>query len=249
MIKQKAFTIIELLVVIGIISILTAILLPTLARARAQGDNLKCKTNLHQYAIALEEYVGDNKDYFPNPKKWLYRKLSSGFCQWHDKDVFPAHLPSNAGSMWEYLDTPEVHLCPTFRKLSKTRGIDHPYHYEHDIDIIPQFSYTMNVHLGRNTDEIDILKTSQASKPARLFTFSEQNMWSSKEIALNVMMDSALHINDINSVPMAFEGQNFASYHNIINNDYNKGSANALFLDGHVGKASPHDDPFSLVKP
>jgi len=60
-----AFTLIELLVVIAIIAILAALLLPSLSRASAQGKSARCKSNLHQMAIALQLYAGDNNLAYP----------------------------------------------------------------------------------------------------------------------------------------------------------------------------------------
>jgi len=59
------FTLIELLVVIGIIGLLAAILLPVLAKAKAQGYNVICKNNLRQYGWALKMYVDDNQSTYP----------------------------------------------------------------------------------------------------------------------------------------------------------------------------------------
>jgi prepilin-type N-terminal cleavage/methylation domain-containing protein/prepilin-type processing-associated H-X9-DG protein len=63
--RQRAFTLIEMLVVIAIIGIVAALLLPALARTREAGRSTACLSNLHQIGLGLQLYVQDNQNHMP----------------------------------------------------------------------------------------------------------------------------------------------------------------------------------------
>jgi prepilin-type N-terminal cleavage/methylation domain-containing protein/prepilin-type processing-associated H-X9-DG protein len=62
---NKAFTLVELLVVIGIISVLISMLLPALNKARESAQRIACASNLRQVAMAWTAYTADNHGKLP----------------------------------------------------------------------------------------------------------------------------------------------------------------------------------------
>jgi prepilin-type N-terminal cleavage/methylation domain-containing protein/prepilin-type processing-associated H-X9-DG protein len=65
-----AFTLIELLVVVAIIAILAALLLPALARSKAEAKRVQCASNQHQISLGWIMYADDSGDWYPWMRGW-----------------------------------------------------------------------------------------------------------------------------------------------------------------------------------
>ena len=105
----RAFTLVELLVVIGIIGVLVALLLPALSKARASGQTAACLGNLRQIMVAFQLYENDNKQRFPDPAaaQQSWESLLQTYLQTRE----PFHCPSDGGlfenlrSSYDWRDT------------------------------------------------------------------------------------------------------------------------------------------------
>jgi prepilin-type N-terminal cleavage/methylation domain-containing protein len=62
---RTAFTLVELLVVMGILTVLVGIMLPAIGQARMSARNLQCKNNLRQIALGFHLYAEAHRDRFP----------------------------------------------------------------------------------------------------------------------------------------------------------------------------------------
>lgn len=108
----RAFTLVELLVVIGIIALLVGILLPTLSNAQRSARDVKCQSNIRQLCMSLINYAGENKGAFPpncNDINLTQTGVQGGF--WYDYDRIGRYLPNTKVLTSNSILTP-VMTCP-----------------------------------------------------------------------------------------------------------------------------------------
>jgi prepilin-type N-terminal cleavage/methylation domain-containing protein/prepilin-type processing-associated H-X9-DG protein len=63
--RRDGFTLIEVLAVVGILGVLTALIVPVLARARAESRRVECSNNLAQLGKAMQMYVAEHQGTYP----------------------------------------------------------------------------------------------------------------------------------------------------------------------------------------
>ena len=117
---RHGFTLVELLVVIGIIALLVGILLPALNKARAAGAKTQCLSNLRQLNVAVLQYTHDNKghcfpyNYAPSQILWQVLLLPYIAPQSRKLDLYSTNATSQAAvAQLQLRET--VYFCPVAR--------------------------------------------------------------------------------------------------------------------------------------
>lgn len=90
--RSRGFSIIELLFVVGVISLLVALALPMLGRARTRGQAAKSLSNVRQLALGLSMYAEANRDRpptygsprWPDGPRWSFDFGEAGYGNWFD---------------------------------------------------------------------------------------------------------------------------------------------------------------------
>ena len=106
--RRLAFTLVELLVVVGIIALLIAMLLPALRKAKDQAVRTECASNLRQWGQALAIYAAQHKGYFPD--NWNGQHLS--WISVEMREFLRGFLMPLAQRDAE-LGAPHITFCPT----------------------------------------------------------------------------------------------------------------------------------------
>lgn len=127
--RVRAFTLVEILVVIGIISLLAALMFPVFSRVRATGRRTTCASNLRQIGMAMNQYAQDNR-FYPQLDFNAYSNGTSG--AWADK-------------LFSYVKSEKVFECPSspYGLYSSSRPAPDVSDPEHPVSF--NGSYDLNI--------------------------------------------------------------------------------------------------------
>ena len=217
----NAFTLIELLVVIAIIGILTAMLLPSLSKAKSAGKRVTCLNNSRQLHLATQMYWNDNDNrFFQFQFEYNLTSALYWFGRLNRGEEGARLFDASQGALYPYLQNRGVSICPELNY--------HTENFKPKASDGTTFGYGYNLHLTAWQGEGN-LRTTDVKSPAAIALYADSaqvNTWQAPASATNPMLEEFYYIND-NEPTTDFR--------------HNK-KTTTTFIDGHVTMLSPAPD-------
>ena len=141
--KKRAFTLVEMCIVLAIVMILAALLLGVIGRLREKSRQTTCQSNLHQLYLGLTQYVSDNDSQFPN-------------------------FPQKKEKLMPYLKSAQVYICPSVSRpfppdfAAQDNGQDYDFAlgWFHTLNFVPSPSGGLPVPQLTGVNEAAIIDTA-----------------------------------------------------------------------------------------
>lgn len=217
--KQHAFTLVELLVVIGVIALLISILLPALNKARETANRVGCASNLRQIGLGYIQYAASENNWVL-AGHYKIKTASNGdpiYEEWHQNPVFRRAMGQSIDSADNW---PLKMLCPQWYKIGQIGAGERvtlaaTYGMNHEQTRRPQYA----------PNNIYWYKMSRVKRPYEKILVADAFAW---ELTMN---DANAYKNDANG---GSSPAGAMSYRHGGQDDVSKQKINILFYDGHV---------------
>ena len=159
----RAFTLVELLVVIAIIAILMALLMPALQLVREKAREARCISNLRQAAQALVMYFNDWEAY----PYWAWLPGGNHENPWEENllgdEEYGDYARIGFKNCKKYVDSRDVFMCPSDKPHPDRCNEGRQDQWGH----IFEFSYGLSMQAGSSPDNSGTSRTSRRTRPRR----------------------------------------------------------------------------------
>jgi prepilin-type N-terminal cleavage/methylation domain-containing protein/prepilin-type processing-associated H-X9-DG protein len=153
---KRAFTLVELLVVVLVISTLTSLLIPAVARARSVAHRIPCVNNLRQWGLAVHLYAADHDDFLP-PEGERAPGLNRANLAWYNALPLSLNLPRYHEMPWRTnaslpLEN-SLFICPANRRRATNNNL---------------FHYCLNQHIDETGESDGPRRLGSIPRPAQV---------------------------------------------------------------------------------
>jgi len=168
---RRAFTLAELLVVVGIIAVLAALLLPALGRAREASRSVQCAANCRAVSQAMVTYAMQNTSFLPGA-------CAKGVTYTPTLHLAYYFTSASANNAYPDLDLNHGMIIPFLEDSASTRAAMVRCPQANDNE--PNYSYVLNYEIGNEvtydeTAESPVYHLTQIRRPSEKIMFFEAN--------------------------------------------------------------------------